>query len=162
MKQHLLKLSLSVFLLLAMAPVFAYQTIYIVRHAEKVDESRDPDLSEKGQQRAAKLANMLRDAQVKKILVTEFKRTQQTAKVLADSQQITHQIIEGKELDLLVAELKASKESVLVVGHSNTVPALLKKLGMLDVQAVADDEYDRLTVVNNLKTAQAIFNTLRY
>jgi len=46
--------------------------------------------------------------------------------------------------------LSASHEggSVLIVGHSNTVPELIRELGDIDVPPMADDEYDTLYVLS--------------
>jgi broad specificity phosphatase PhoE len=57
----------------------AQSTIFVVRHAEKADATKDPDLSEAGRARAEALAKALRDAKIAAIYATEFKRTQQTA-----------------------------------------------------------------------------------
>jgi broad specificity phosphatase PhoE len=143
-------------------PSFAFQTIYIVRHGEKVDESRDPELSTLGQQRAERLAFHLRDAQVARIYVTEFKRTLHTAQKLATANHLTPQIIAGKDISQLVEQLQSDTSAALVVGHSNTLPAILKALGMQDVKAVEDNEYDRLVIVDLSKTSAPIFHVLRY
>jgi len=69
---------------LSVAIVSAQSVIFIVRHAEKADNtSKDPDLSEAGRTRAQALAGMLKDADITSIYVTDFKRTQQTAMPLA-------------------------------------------------------------------------------
>ena len=162
MKKIIVQFLLLVSIFALSSSAFAFQTIYIVRHAEKVDESRDPELSLKGQKRAVDLALLLRDAQVKRIFVTEFKRTLSTAQKLAEQNQITTQVIPGKEIDKLIAALQAESDNALVVGHSNTVPAILKALGMADVKNVEDHEYDRLVIVHLSKTSAPVFDILRY
>jgi phosphohistidine phosphatase SixA len=162
MKKIISQFLLSAFILALSSSAFAFQTIYIVRHAEKVDESRDPELSLQGQKRAVNLALLLRDAQVKRIFVTEFKRTMSTAQKMAEQNQITPQVIPGKEIDKLIADLHAESDNALVVGHSNTVPSILKALGMTDVKYIEDNEYDRLVIVHLSKTSAPVFNILRY
>ena len=138
------------------------QTIFIVRHGEKVDESRDPSLSLKGKQRAANLAMILRDAEIKKVYVTEFQRTQMTATPLAETRQIALTPYAAKESLNFGKSLLTAEVNTLVVGHSNTLLDILKGLGINDVKPVADDEYDRLFVVTLNKNASASYTLLRY
>ena len=138
------------------------QTIFLVRHAEKVDESSDPALSLQGQKRAVDLALHLRDAEIKKIYVSEFQRTQKTAEVLATQMKLVTQILPAKEIQKLVALLKSETDNVLVVAHSNTLPEILKALGATNVIPVADNEYDRLVLVQMKKQALMSMQVLRY
>lgn len=154
--------SFFVLSLLWSVPALAFQDIFLVRHAEKVDESRDPALSHKGQRRALDLALHLRDAQIKNITTSEFQRTQKTAEPLAQLLQITAQVLPAKELEKWVAMIKTQQANALVVGHSNTVPDILKALGMSDVKPIADDEYDRLVIVHLHKDVAPSFSVLRY
>ncbi len=138
------------------------QTIYLVRHAEKVDESRDPALSLPGQKRAIDLALHLRDAEIKKIYVSEFQRTQKTAEVLAAQIKVIPQILPAKDIEKLVVMLKSETENVLVVAHSNTLPDILKALGAENVMPVADNEYDRLVLLQLKRDAAPTMQVLRY
>ena len=63
---------------LALSSSFSQSTVFIVRQAEKADNSKDAELSETGPTRADALANMLRDSKISAIYTTEFKPTQQT------------------------------------------------------------------------------------
>lgn len=160
MKKILVLLCLSGCFLSAQS--YAFQTIFIVRHAEKVDESRDPQLSLKGKKRAIELAQHLRDAGIERIYATEFQRTQLTAMPLAELNKIAPQLYSSKELEKFVANLKNASGNSLVVGHSNTVPDLLKALGMVDVKPIADDEFDRLVIVNLANKLEPSFTIMRY
>ena len=129
----------------------AQKLVFVVRHAERADAGMaaetDPPLSAAGAARAAKLAQMLKDAGVKDIFVTEFKRTQDTAKPLASTLGVTMDQVSSKETDALVAQIKGHpNDVVLVVGHSNTLPAILKAFGGPDI-TIADAEYDNLFVI---------------
>ena len=138
------------------------QTIFIVRHGEKVDESRDPQLSLKGKQRAANLAMQLRDADIKRVYVTEFQRTQMTAAPLAEVRQLALTPYAAKESASFGKTLLAADVNTLVVGHSNTLLDILKGMGITDVKPVADDEYDRLIIVTLNKNASPSYILLRY
>ena len=152
---------LALLLTLVGSPAWS-QTIYLVRHAEKVDESRDPALSLQGRKRAVDLAFHLRDAEIKKIYVTEFQRTQKTAEVLATQMKVAAQILPAKDIQKLVAMLKTETGNTLVVGHSNTLPDILKALGATNVVPVADNEYDRLVLLTMKNEALLSMQVLRY
>ena len=140
---------------LAAVEVSATQTIVVVRHAERADAgtggamtmATDPELSEAGRARAESLAVALKDAGITAIFATEYKRTQQTAAPLAKALGITVQTVSSKDASGLVAKVKAEKGNVLVVGHSNTVPDVIKRLGVETPVTVADADYDLLFIV---------------
>lgn len=124
----------------------AQRAIYLVRHAEKIDESRDPSLSAAGQARALRLADLLARAGITAIVTSEYKRTAETARPLATAHKLTPQIIVAKDRPALIARLRSRPdEIVLVVGHSDTLPAILKDLGVAAPPAVED--YGDLFVV---------------
>ena len=137
------------FLLLSafLSAATAQSTIFIVRHAEKADATKDPDLSEVGRARAEALAKMLKDANITAIYATEFKRTQQTAAPLAKALSITITTLPAKDNAALIAKLRASTGNALVVGHGDTIPDLIKALGMSDPINVAENDYDNLFAV---------------
>jgi broad specificity phosphatase PhoE len=148
----------AVFLCLILpSPVLAQQLVYVVRHAERADggagvgqmqSESDPPLSKAGEARATKLAAMLADAGVTAIYATEYRRTQDTAKPLAAKLGLTVRSNPARSGDALIARLKKdhAADVVLVVGHSNSIPALIKALGGQDV-SIRDDEYDSLFIV---------------
>jgi broad specificity phosphatase PhoE len=151
-KRFLIALALAV---LAAAPTAAQPTVFLVRHAERADAapgaaptmSADPDLSDAGRARAESLARMLADAKITAIFSTEFKRTQQTAAPLAKAIGVAVTTVSSKNEADLVKLIRASQGNVLVVGHSNTVPDVIKALGVTTPVAIADDEFDNLFLV---------------
>ncbi len=150
MKQVMIVIALAAVVLFMPPVAFAQRLVFVVRHAERADAGMqaqtDPPLSAAGEARAQKLAAMLADAGVKDILATEFKRTQDTAKPLAMKTGVAVEQVDSKDTALLIARIKLHPNSVvLVVGHSNTVPAILKAL--VGVEVAIADEYDNLFVV---------------
>lgn len=153
----MLKSTLFAFLLaVALAvPASAQHTVFLVRHAERADAkpgtsptmAADPDLSDAGRTRAASLAAALKDAKITAIYVTEFKRTQQTAAPLAKALGLTVRVVTAKNAADLVKQLEAGPGNALVVGHSNTVPDVIKGLGVTTPVAIGDDEFDHLFLV---------------
>lgn len=136
-------------------------TIYIVRHAEKASASGDTPLSEAGTKRAACLAAMLADANIQSIFTTEYKRTKDTAAPTAAKTGVTATVIGGGEMDKLIKTLQnETGRNVLVVGHSNTVPQIVARLGAGTV-SVKDEEYDHLYIVT-LRNGEASLASLRY
>ena len=141
-----------------MVPMPAYaQMVIVVRHAERADggagapsamtTSSDPELSEAGKARAQKLAAMLGDAGIVAIYTTQYRRTKDTATPLGDKIGVSYEAVPSGDMAGLVAKIKSHKTgAVLVVGHSNTVPVIVKALGGPAV-TMADDEYDSLYFV---------------
>jgi broad specificity phosphatase PhoE len=125
----------------------AQSTVFVVRHAEKADATKDPDLSEAGRARAETLAKVLRDAKIAAIYVTEFKRTQETAAPSAKALGITVTVSPAQDSAALIAKLRASNGNALVVGHGDTIPNLMKALGISEPSNIADNDYDNLFVV---------------
>lgn len=131
------------------------QTVILVRHAEKVDASADPALSEAGQRRAMDLAVALSDSDLTHVLTSPLQRTVLTARPAAEAHAITPEAISfegGTPAHILrIAERIRSLPDdavVLVVGHSNTVPLIAAALGETGPSEMADCEYDRLTVIS--------------
>jgi broad specificity phosphatase PhoE len=131
-------------------------TIYLVRHAEKQDPALNPDsetpLTAEGQARATKLAELLNGCRISVAYATPYKRTIDTAKPLLERNQIAGSPVEvpPRELASLPDRIRQSGAStVLVVGHSNTVPANARALaGKPDaVPNIADHAYHDLFVV---------------
>ena len=127
----------------------AQPTVIVIRHGEKLDNTPDPALSVQGDARAARLANMLAASRVSAIYTTEFKRTILLAAPTARRLGVTPVAIPAKETDALLARIRAhaSGEVVLVVGHSNTVPAILKGLGYRTAVTVTEEDFDNLFIV---------------
>jgi broad specificity phosphatase PhoE len=148
-KGHLIAL---VVLLLAPSLASAQQLVIVVRHAERADggamsatKQTDPLLSGEGEARAKRLATMLRESGIAAIYATEYKRTQDTAKPIAERLGLKVQSHKAQDTAGLVAMLKAAhaKDVVLVVGHSNSMPDVIKALGGPAIK-IPDDEYDTI------------------
>lgn len=134
----------------AITPLSAQESavvVYLVRHAEKLDDSRNPPLDEAGLARASLLAVMLRDAGVTHVWSTDYLRTQHTAKPLAAAAGREVASYDPRDLGAFAAKLRSLPGRHLVVGHSNTTPQLVEALGGDPGSPIADSEYDRLYVV---------------
>jgi broad specificity phosphatase PhoE len=142
-----LALILSIPLLLP-AHANAAPVVFIVRHAEKVSTGgKDPDLSVEGQKRADRLAHILKDSQIASVFVTEFKRTQETAAPTARAAHVTPTVVQANETGALVEKLRAMTGNSLVVGHGNTIPELLKALGITTPVSIPENDYTEIFAV---------------
>jgi broad specificity phosphatase PhoE len=138
-------------------------TIIVVRHAERVTAmTADALLSPAGEERARILSQMLKDSGIRRIYVTEVRRVQQTAEPTAAKLHLKPVVIPQKDVDELVKQLKGlgEDETVLVVGHTNTVPVIIERLGAT-VPPLSDTEYDRMLVVTTGPGKTRVL-TLRY
>jgi broad specificity phosphatase PhoE len=146
---------------LAATPARSAVTVFLTRHAERMGGgamSNDDSLSPAGRERADLLARMLADAGIVKIFVSEYKRTQETAAPLSRKLNLTPQPVLQAETARLAAAIRALKAgAVLVVGHSNTLPDIVKALGGGAIPKIAEDEFDNLYVLTvSGKTAAVV------
>ncbi|MGH9464450.1 MAG: histidine phosphatase family protein [Thermoanaerobaculia bacterium] len=158
---------------LAPAPGSAATIVLLARHAEKLDDDANPNLSPAGLERAEDLADLAERFGVHALYATEVCRTAQTALAVAHRLRMPIAVQPGgggieqctpavdvpvlfldPELAAPAALAAALREEhrdrvVLVVGHSNTVPAILRALGgpAFPEVAIGDDEYGRLFIV---------------
>lgn len=131
-------------------------TLIVVRHAEKADEPvEDPGLSAQGQLRARELAEMLTTVDVvggvDAIYVTQYQRTRETAKPLADRLNIAVQIMAADDYAGLEKKILGEHrgEIVLIVGHSNTIPKIIAEFGgSKRIPPIKDEEYRDLFIVS--------------
>jgi broad specificity phosphatase PhoE len=126
----------------------AAPVVFIVRHAEKASTGgKDPDLSVEGQKRADELAHILKDSQIASVFVTELKRTQETAAPTARAAHVTPTVVQANDIGALVEKLRAVNGNALVVGHGNTIPDLLKALGITTPVSIPEDDYTEIFAV---------------
>jgi broad specificity phosphatase PhoE len=117
--------------------------IYLVRHGEKL-AGQDPELSPRGQERARQVAAILHRAGITAIFSSKTLRTQQTAAPLAQKTGVPVQLYDALAPLALVEQVRKLTGAVVVVGHSNTLPELVKLFGGAPGAEIADDEFDRL------------------
>lgn len=126
-------------------------TIVLVRHGERLtDDPRDPGLSPAGEARAQALADALQGAQVSAVYATELKRTQATAEPVAKRFQLGVQVSpSGRPAGELAQEIlrRHAGETVVVVGHSNTIPGIVQALSGQPAGTIQDHEFHHLFVV---------------
>lgn len=123
--------------------------IYVVRHFDTPAGERDPDLLPQGVARAEALARWFRGKRLCGILVTQYKRTRQTAAPTATGRGIAMRTYDAADLAGVVAQARASACPVLIVGHSNTVPDIVAQLGGVRPAPLSHPDFGDLWTVAN-------------
>ncbi len=147
--------------------------VYLVRHAEKAapeisEDPKDPHLTAAGQARARELARVLGEAGIDTLFSTPFHRTRETAAPLAEQSGLAVTITPiGEDYATALAERIRSDyagRTILVVGHSNTTPDLIRALGITSADSLAleDNEYDDLFLVTLPPQGGAWLSRIRF
>ena len=151
-------------------------TVFLVRHAERAAAPReDPPLTEAGTARAQLLARILGKSGIKTIVTSQYLRTRATAEPLAKQLGITsvaislktsaanpRQVTAESIQEIVDKILQKPGENALVIGHSNSVPDVIKALGGDVVPTIDEKEFDDLFVVTVYAKGKARVNHLKY
>ena len=147
----------------------AITTVVLVRHAEKeLSTIEDPPLAPDGELRAERLAQMFGQTagigRLDAIYVSDARRTRQTAAPLAARLRLEPVVVPGKEIEEVAKRATSDHRggTVLIVGHSNTVPQIVRQVSGLEVPPIADDEFDGIYVVSVPTLGKASVLRLRY
>jgi len=120
----------------------------VVRHAEKAaDDARDPSLSDVGHARADALAALLHSRDVVATYATGYRRTRDTAAPTAVAHDVSITAYDAEApADAFARRLRRSHDrgTVLVVGHSNTVPGIVSALCGCNVAPIDESDYGNL------------------
>lgn len=131
-------------------PTTNTKLIVLIRHAEKASTpKKDPQLSPKGELRAQALISSLEETPLAKILASQYMRTQASVSPIALQRALNVEIIPVKQpLDEYLALMKKTIEqapgNVLIAGHSNTVPMLIKAFGGPEIPTIDEQKYGEL------------------
>jgi broad specificity phosphatase PhoE len=134
----------------------ATTTVIFVRHAEKATlPEGDPGLSPAGQRRVAELTRQLKDADVVAgidvVYSTPYRRTEETARPIAEALDLPINSYDAADTEAIMEYILREHKGkiILVVGHSNTVPALIGNMGASKkVPAIEENEYDNIYIVS--------------
>jgi broad specificity phosphatase PhoE len=155
---------------------FKLTTVFLVRHAERAATPReDPPLVEAGIARSQALARVLGKAGIKVIYTSQFLRTKQTAEPLAKqigiesipialkmSAKNPREVSQESVKEMAEKIYQRAGENALIVGHSNTIPEVIKALGGGVVPVVDEKEFDDLFVVTVYAEGKASVTHLKY
>jgi broad specificity phosphatase PhoE len=136
--------------------------VLVVRHAEKASDAEDSPLSGAGMQRAQAIAAVAADAGVNAIYTTQFKRNHDTSRPLAEHTGVAVTEVPvnlqnpgdyGQRLARDIME-RHRGQTVLVVGHGNTVASIVEGLTGRPAQ-LGDVQYGDLLIVTAPPSGQA-------
>lgn len=140
---------------------FKVTTVFVVRHAERATRPpEDPVLTDEGRARAEKLSHALQSAGIKAIYVSQFQRTKLTAEPIARRlnlsvneitvrmDQANPRMVSQDSIRAVVDKIyEQAGGAVLVVGHSNTLPEVIKMLGGDIIPSLGERDYDDIFIV---------------
>jgi phosphohistidine phosphatase SixA len=140
--------------------------IFIVRHAEK-EAGKDPLLTAAGNARAGDLMRALQNEGIQKIYVSQYRRTQNTGDSLRlqlkiDTVHYTADTVCDNLINAIMEHGDFGK-TILIVGHSNTLPQIIRKLGATDYPYgdLPDNAFDNLFMIT-YKKEKAKLKTMKY
>jgi phosphohistidine phosphatase SixA len=165
-RRHVLLQAIAAALCLIVLPGVAasQDVIFLTRHAERADQSSDSLLSSAGKIRAKRLAQILKDSGITQIFTSQKRRTILTAAPLAAALHLVATQVPAEDIDGLLARVHAAgpHDRLLIVGHSDTVPAILRRLGVTTPIVIGDTEYNNLFVVIPQASGPPRFVRLRF
>lgn len=140
-------------------------TFILIRHAETIDDgTNDPALSQEGMERAARLAEHLKETEITAIYSTPYKRTQNTVDEIAIQKGLTIQEYNPFADDLVERLMEQHQGGIILIsGHSNTTPNLVNQLLGKDIYEQLDEsEYENLFLVSLTEIGNGQVIHLRY
>lgn len=168
MKTHRMRTLSSAVLTAFATCASAQQAVILVRHAElqgaAMAEPKNLPLSEAGEARAGRLATILKDAGIVAIYVTDFLRTKQTAQALAREIGVEPTALAKGDPRELVERIRRSHDgqTVLLVGHTDTLPGLLQAFGHPAQTHIDAQDYGKLFVLVPKRDGPPTLLQLRY
>jgi phosphohistidine phosphatase SixA len=125
---------------------------YMVRHAEKNNQSDTSTLTSAGLQRAEDLSLYFVKNKIKldSIFVSTYRRTLLTGFPTSFKQNKNMVIVNQKPDSLFkfIARLeKIDNKCVLIVGHTNSIPAIIENLSGIVIRAIDEKEFDNLYIL---------------
>lgn len=141
-------------------------TFINVRHAEKSNnDPNDPDLSEKGLERAHLILQMLKNSSVAAIYSSPFIRSMETIRPLSMELGLDIQTYDPADTPALMDQIwsKHAGQTVVIVGHSNTVSGLVNTVIWEEkLTNLADNDYDTMYIAVGNGKAKGHFLVINY
>ena len=139
-------------------------TFYFIRHAEKNTSNpadKDPDLVEEGVLRADAWSKVFKLVDFDFIYTTDYKRTHNTALPIAEQKRLPLTFYSPNDFDSVRFMKKNFGKTVLIVGHSNTVPSMVNALiGKNQYKQINETNYANLYIINITESGEIIHQLL--
>ena len=118
--------------------------VYLMRHAETTGIGGDPDLSPEGMLRVANLQAFFTNVTIDAFFSSHLQRTIQTLEPLATQRGLTVNVVPNGDPTLTVQEIQARPgQTLMIAGHSNTIPVIIQMLGGPMV-TIGESDYSNL------------------
>lgn len=135
--------------------------VVLVRHAEK-GPGRDPDLTGEGRRRALALVDVVRPWGASAVLHTQFRRSVQTAEPLSTHLNLPRVKVEytpgqedaHAEEILRILREKFAGQTVIIVGHTSTLPVIMRKLGVETSREIPETEFGTIFFVSGATVSE--------
>jgi phosphohistidine phosphatase SixA len=129
-------------------------TLIVVRHADRL--GTEDALNAPGMTRAQELAHVGGKAGIAAIYRSDTNRARDTAAPLAAALGLTPTIYPANETTALLNHILAAHrgQKVFIVGHSNTVPAIVAAAGGPVIPNIADNEFDDMFVLTTCRCSR--------
>lgn len=139
-------------------------TFYFIRHSEKNTSNpadKDPDLVEEGVLRAEAWSRVFSLVDFDHIYTTDYKRTRNTALPIAEQKMLPLSYYSPNDFDSVRFMKKNLGKTVLIVGHSNTVPMMVNALiGKKQYKQINETNYSNLYIINITESGEIIHQLL--
>jgi len=128
--------------------VNAQEVLFIIRHAEKEVAGEDPGLTQDGRARSAAWASFLKYAEIDHVITTDARRSQQTGDIIAQALGLAQSQIPIQDVTGLIdaLEFEHSDDRVLIVGHTETIPSILSRIGHPGTLQIDQEDFSNLFV----------------
>jgi len=125
--------------------------VFLARHAERMvlPGDADPPLTAAGARRAATLGRLLRGADVAAVFTTQFRRARATADSVAAATHAPVEVVHSDSSAALarIVRTRFAGRTVVIVGHSDSLPHVVAELGWEGAEAVEGWSYDDLNML---------------
>ena len=128
------------------------QTFYIVRHAEKENDTEEAGLSQTGIQRGVDLEKWMADKKLDTVFTSTKRRAVLTGLSVSLPESV-YQIALDQSSDAAVnafiERLKkiSSTKNILIVGHTNTIPRIVFGLSAAGIEPIPENDFDNLYII---------------
>ena len=138
----------AMFFSLATVQTSAQEAVFIIRHAEKA-AGDDPALLPEGVLRAGRWADMLQNAGIDHVITSTAQRTRETGGIIAEALGVDTDAFAPADIAGITDLISFDYEdgTVLVVGHTETIPNIMSELGAFDLYSLDPEDFGRLFVV---------------
>jgi len=148
---------------MSILPAASQNMALVIRHAEKEAVGKDPALTAAGRGTAQDWSKMLMGSGVEIVIHTDARRSRETGKIIASALGVEQAEVPMADIaglfDLLTFDYE--EQNVLIIAHTETIPAILSRLGVQEKVEIAANDYKNLFLVISAANSQGALVKLR-